>query len=98
MSRDEYIGQVARDIQNKLPAVFDLDLIHKKLGLDVAPTSVVLQQELERFNKLVVRMGRSLAELQRVSSSSSSSSGTQPGLLCATRWLGPHIGPALCRY
>ncbi|KAG7265791.1 LOW QUALITY PROTEIN: hypothetical protein CRUP_036669 [Coryphaenoides rupestris] len=63
--RDEYISQVAQDIQNKLPAVFDLDLIHKKLGLDVAPTSVVLQQELERFNKLVVRMGRSLAELQR---------------------------------
>ncbi|KAM4616801.1 dynein axonemal heavy chain 10 [Polymixia lowei] len=65
ISRDEYISQVAQDIQNKLPKVFDLDLIHKKFGLDISPTSVVLLQELERFNKLVVRMGRSLAELQR---------------------------------
>ena len=67
MSRDEYISQVAQDIQNKLPAVFKLDVLRKRLGLDVSPTSVVLLQELERFNKLLVRMGLSLAELQRVS-------------------------------
>ncbi|KAM3867513.1 dynein axonemal heavy chain 10 [Diretmus argenteus] len=65
ISRDEYISQVAQDIQNKLPKVFDLDVIHKKFGLDISPTTVVLLQELERFNKLVVRMQRSLAELQR---------------------------------
>ncbi|KAG9351776.1 hypothetical protein JZ751_023027 [Albula glossodonta] len=65
ISRDEYISQVARDIQNKLPPVFDLDVIRKEMGLDIQPTTVVLLQELERFNKLVVRMGRSLAELQR---------------------------------
>uniref|UniRef100_A0A8C9TU55 Dynein axonemal heavy chain 10 n=1 Tax=Scleropages formosus TaxID=113540 RepID=A0A8C9TU55_SCLFO len=65
ISRDDYIAQVARDIQSKLPKVFDLDVIRKSFGLDVSPTSVVLLQELERFNKLVVRMGRSLAELQR---------------------------------
>ncbi|XP_062273833.1 dynein axonemal heavy chain 10 [Scomber scombrus] len=65
ISRDEYISQVAQDIQNKLPKLFDLDVIRKKFGTDVSPTSVVLLQELERFNKLVVRMQRSLAELQR---------------------------------
>ncbi|MGH0114673.1 UNVERIFIED_CONTAM: hypothetical protein FKN15_033990 [Acipenser sinensis] len=65
ISRDEYISQVAKDIQNKLPKVFDLDLIRKKLGLEISPTMVVLLQEVERFNKLIVRMGRSLAELQR---------------------------------
>ncbi|KAJ8266677.1 hypothetical protein GJAV_G00133350 [Gymnothorax javanicus] len=65
ISRDEYISQVARDIQSKLPAVFDLDVIRKEMGLDIQPTTVVLLQELERFNKLVQRMGRSLAELQR---------------------------------
>ncbi|KAL2092820.1 hypothetical protein ACEWY4_012618 [Coilia grayii] len=65
ISRDEYIGQVARDIQNKLPSVFDMDVIRKKFGLEVSPTTVVLLQELERFNKLIGRMGRSLAELQR---------------------------------
>uniref|UniRef100_A0A8B9JE38 Dynein axonemal heavy chain 10 n=1 Tax=Astyanax mexicanus TaxID=7994 RepID=A0A8B9JE38_ASTMX len=65
ISRDEYIAQVARDIQNKLPSAFDLDVIRKKLGPDVSPTSVVLLQELERFNRLVLRMSRSLSELQR---------------------------------
>nr|XP_015221526.1 PREDICTED: dynein heavy chain 10, axonemal [Lepisosteus oculatus] len=65
ISRDEYISQVAKDIQNKLPRVFDLDVIRKKFGLEISPTSVVLLQELERFNRLVVRMARSLAELQR---------------------------------
>lgn len=67
ISRDEYISQVARDIQSKLPEAFDLDVIRKKMGLEISPTSVVLLQELERFNKLTLRMRRSLAELQRVS-------------------------------
>uniref|UniRef100_A0A673CHG9 Dynein axonemal heavy chain 10 n=1 Tax=Sphaeramia orbicularis TaxID=375764 RepID=A0A673CHG9_9TELE len=65
ISRDEHIGQVAQDIQSKLPELFDLDVIRKKFGTDISPTSVVLLQELERFNKLVLRMQHSLAELQR---------------------------------
>jgi len=66
VSRDEHISQVAQDIQNKLPEIFDMDVIRKKFGTDISPTSVVLLQELERFNNLVVRMQLSLAELQRV--------------------------------
>ena len=58
---------MAQDIENKMPKVFDLDLVRKHLGTAVSPTSVVLLQELERFNKLVIRMSTSLAELQRVS-------------------------------
>ncbi|XP_069353305.1 dynein axonemal heavy chain 10 isoform X1 [Eulemur rufifrons] len=65
ISRDDYIGQVAKDIENKMPKVFDLDQVRKHLGVGISPTSVVLLQELERFNKLVGRMTRSLAELQR---------------------------------
>ncbi|KAM6931388.1 dynein axonemal heavy chain 10 [Xenentodon cancila] len=65
ISRDEHISQVAQDIQNKLPELFNMDVIRKTLGTDISPTSVVLLQELERFNKLVVRMQQSLAELQR---------------------------------
>uniref|UniRef100_A0A2K5DJP1 Dynein axonemal heavy chain 10 n=1 Tax=Aotus nancymaae TaxID=37293 RepID=A0A2K5DJP1_AOTNA len=65
ISRDDYIGQVAKDIENKMPKVFDLDQVRKRLGTGISPTSVVLLQELERFNKLVVRMSKSLAELQR---------------------------------
>ncbi|XP_023576433.1 dynein heavy chain 10, axonemal [Octodon degus] len=65
ISRDDYIGQVAKDIENKMPKVFDLDQVRKHLGVGLSPTSVVLLQELGRFNKLVVRMSKSLAELQR---------------------------------
>ncbi|XP_052023863.1 dynein axonemal heavy chain 10 [Apodemus sylvaticus] len=65
VSRDDYIGQVAKDIENKMPKIFDLDQVRKHLGLNITPTSVVLLQELGRFNKLVIRMTRSLAELQR---------------------------------
>uniref|UniRef100_I3N0B0 Dynein axonemal heavy chain 10 n=1 Tax=Ictidomys tridecemlineatus TaxID=43179 RepID=I3N0B0_ICTTR len=65
ISRDDYISQVAKDIQNKMPKVFDLDQIRKYLGVGITPTAVVLLQELGRFNKLVTRMSKSLAELQR---------------------------------
>ncbi|XP_054939143.1 dynein axonemal heavy chain 10-like isoform X1 [Physeter macrocephalus] len=64
-SRDDYTGRVAKDIENKMPKVFDLGLVRKQLGTATSPTSVVLLQELERFNKLVIRMSTSLAELQR---------------------------------
>ncbi|XP_010134250.1 PREDICTED: dynein heavy chain 10, axonemal, partial [Buceros rhinoceros silvestris] len=65
VSRDEYIANVAKDIENKIPQVFDLDQIRKGFGPDISPTTVVLLQELERFNKLIVRMAKSLADLQR---------------------------------
>ncbi|XP_030074215.1 dynein axonemal heavy chain 10 [Microcaecilia unicolor] len=65
ISRDEYIEQVAKDIENKLPETFDIDQIRKNYGTDITPTTVVLLQELERFNKLIVRMVKSLTELKR---------------------------------
>ncbi|XP_069789574.1 dynein axonemal heavy chain 10 isoform X2 [Narcine bancroftii] len=65
MGRDEYIEQVAKDIESKLPALFDLDTIYKKIALQITPTTVVLLQEVKRFNLLTERMMRSLMELQR---------------------------------
>ena len=67
ISRDDFIANIASDIQNKLPEQFDLDQIRKKYGIDIIPTTVVLLQELERFNKLISVMDKSLKELQRVS-------------------------------
>uniref|UniRef100_A0A1A8GI94 Dynein, axonemal, heavy chain 10 n=1 Tax=Nothobranchius korthausae TaxID=1143690 RepID=A0A1A8GI94_9TELE len=65
ITRDEYISQVAKDIHSKLPHLFDLGVIRKKFGTDISPTTVVLLQELERFNKLVAQMQHSLVQLQR---------------------------------
>ncbi len=65
MSRDQFIENAASEILKKLPKVFDLDKIRKKFGLDISPTTVVLLQELERFNKLISSMFRSLTTLKR---------------------------------
>ncbi|XP_076453104.1 dynein axonemal heavy chain 10-like [Babylonia areolata] len=65
ISREEFIDKIATDVLNKLPAEFELDKIRKKYGVEITPTTVVLLQELERFNVLISRMRRSLATLKR---------------------------------
>jgi dynein heavy chain len=67
ISREDFIAKIAKDVQSKLPDEFDLDKIRKKYGVEVSPTTVVLLQELERFNKLINRMRQSLLTLQKVS-------------------------------
>lgn len=62
-NKDEYIGQVASDIQEKLPELFYTYNIKKKFEVPT-PTQVVLIQELDRFNILLDVMHRSLADLQ----------------------------------
>ena len=66
ISRDQFIDNTAKDILKRIPVVYDLDKIRKKYGLDVSPTTVVLLQELERFNRLISTMFRSLSTLRRV--------------------------------
>ncbi|XP_050408300.1 dynein axonemal heavy chain 10 [Patella vulgata] len=65
ISREEFIDKIATDVLNRLPEEFDLDKIRKKFGLEISPTTVVLLQELERFDKLIIRMRRSLGTLKR---------------------------------
>ena len=67
ISRDQFIDNTASDILKRIPQKYDIDKIRKKYGLDVSPTTVVLLQELERFNRLTATMYRSLATLKRVS-------------------------------
>ena len=52
-------------VQAKLPKEFALDVIHKKFEGKITPTTVVLLQELERYNKLIKKMNTSLAQLQK---------------------------------
>ena len=65
MSREEHIAATAADIQAKVPKEFDLMMIAKQIGVDRTPAQIVLLQELERWNKLVVKMGQSLSDLQK---------------------------------
>eukprot|EP00798_Chlamydomonas_sp_ICE-L_P031818 gene31818-7022_t len=64
VSREEFIGSVAKDIQAKIPEQFDMPLIKKDIG-QPSPTQVVLLQELERWNMVLSVMKISLRDLQR---------------------------------
>ena len=66
VSREDYIDKVAQDVLAKLPKEFDMDKIKKQFGIEISPTTVVLLQELERFNKLIERMRKSLSTLRKV--------------------------------
>jgi dynein heavy chain len=66
ISREDFIEKIATDVEGKIPEQFELDKIRKKFGLEISPTTVVLLQELERWNLLVNRMKRSLVTLKRV--------------------------------
>ncbi|GAB1598225.1 dynein axonemal heavy chain 10 isoform X2 [Argonauta hians] len=65
ISREQFVGNIADEILNKLHAEFDVDKIKKKYGLHVTPTTVVLLQELDRFNILIRRIRSSLTVLIR---------------------------------
>jgi len=66
ITREEYIAQIAGDIETKLPALFDLNKLRKDLEADgFSPVFVVLVQELERFEKLNIRMQKSLGQLKK---------------------------------
>ncbi|EDV22455.1 uncharacterized protein TRIADDRAFT_50643 [Trichoplax adhaerens] len=65
ISRDNFISSITSDIQSKIPKQFDIDAVKKQLGKEISPTAVVLLQEIERFNKLIEKMTRSLSELQK---------------------------------
>ncbi|KAJ1569988.1 Dynein heavy chain 10, axonemal, partial [Nowakowskiella sp. JEL0078] len=64
ISREDFIGNIASDIQGKLPTPFDIPRIYKSIGTP-SPTQVVLLQELERWNILLDRMSSSLKDLRR---------------------------------
>ena len=66
ISREDYLDKVVSDVVSKLPHEMDLKKIRKALGLEIAPTTIVLLQELERFNKLISRMHTSLLTLRKV--------------------------------
>ena len=54
ISRETFIGNVARDVSSKIPEPFDVPLLRKSIGVP-SPTQVVLLQETERWNKVCLR-------------------------------------------
>ncbi|ETN61879.1 dynein heavy chain 10, axonemal [Anopheles darlingi] len=65
ISRDEFIDRAAVDILKKLPKPFDIWRVKKAYQVNITPICVVLLQELERFNRLVLRMDHTLNQLRK---------------------------------
>lgn len=65
LARDRIIDNTAKDILHKLPALYEMDLIRKKYGLTPTPTTIVLMQEIERFNFLISKIRNTLRTLRR---------------------------------
>lgn len=64
ITREDFIANIATDIQTKVPIPFDIAKIYKGIGTP-SPTQVVLLQELERWNVLLDCMSSSLKDLRR---------------------------------
>jgi len=63
--RDHFVDSTAHDILRKLPPLYEMDILRKKYGLTPSPTTIVLLQEVERFNSLIERIRRTLTTLRR---------------------------------
>lgn len=65
MSKDEFIDNVANEILQKVPNEYDVHRIERNFPT-ITPSAIVLFQELERFNKLIKIMRRTLINLCKV--------------------------------
>jgi len=64
-SKDQVVGQIATDILENLPELFDTFAIRNAIGIHATPAQVVLMQELDRFNFLLKKMLETLKTLQK---------------------------------
>nr|CAH8856482.1 unnamed protein product [Trichobilharzia regenti] len=64
-NREEFLSQITDGLLSSLPQVFDREALKKKYGVNIQPITVVLLQEIERFNLLIKRMDQSLRTLKR---------------------------------
>lgn len=65
ISREEFIENVANDILGKIPEEFEIWKVRRAFQINLSPTIIVLCQELERFNRLISTMKRTLEQLKK---------------------------------
>ncbi|XP_072375297.1 dynein axonemal heavy chain 10-like, partial [Diabrotica undecimpunctata] len=65
ISREEFIDNVAQDIIKKIPEEYEIWKVRRYFQRMMSPTVVVLLQELERFNKLIATMLKTLVQLHK---------------------------------
>jgi len=65
-TREQAIGEIAVQIEEKTPPAFDIEEVQQKYPTDYNESmNTVLTQEIVRYNKLLIIMAETLAELQK---------------------------------
>ncbi len=73
ISREDFITKIAADIKSRVPDPIDEVYVRRKFDElaagrgepTIGPTTIVLLQEIERWNRLVLKMQKSLDDLRR---------------------------------
>lgn len=65
LNRDQFVDIIAIEILKKLPAAFEVQQMKKSFAMSLTPTLVVLVQEVERFNKLITIISKTLTVLRK---------------------------------
>jgi dynein heavy chain len=63
-SVDDTVAGIASDLQKQIPDLIAIDEIKQLLNDDPSPLNIVLLQESERFNAMLAKIKKALAELQ----------------------------------
>lgn len=66
ISKEEFIDNIAKEILERIPLEFDISKIRRSFGMDITPSTIVLLQELERINKLINTISKTLSQLRKV--------------------------------
>lgn len=66
ISKEEFIDNIAKEILERIPLEFDISKIRRTFGVDITPSTIVLFQELERVNKLISTISKTLSQLRKV--------------------------------
>jgi dynein heavy chain len=64
-SREDKVFELAADMLSRLPQLIDYEATVKLLADDISPLSIVLLQEIQRYNHLLVVIRQSLVDLQK---------------------------------
>lgn len=64
-SDEERVGDMAADIQEKVPAPIDLEGTKRMMKGDESPLNVVLFQEIERYNVLLIQIKEAVIDVQK---------------------------------
>jgi len=63
-SSEEFVLKLAKQLEERVPPVFNRENIEKKFEHDQTPLKTVLLQEVERYNVILAKVDKSLKDLQ----------------------------------